>query len=185
MFQNNFFKKKNLKIKSVELVQTNFFFDKFDIPFLKSFFKKGFSENLLIIKRANLFYQDINKGTISFINLNKVNINYNNKIKQDILISEGDIYNIPFNILWKQDKNKLEQTTNLKFKKIKLQISNVVNLDSKGEKNKLQIYLNRSRYIVNYDLKDNFIEFLSDNSFIGNDKFTFSGNFFQIHLILM
>ncbi len=179
VFQNNFFKKKNLKIKSVELVQTNFFFDKFDIPFLKSFFKKGFSARPITVKRANLFYQDINKGTISFINLDKVRINYNNKIKQDILISEGDIYNIPFNILWKQDKNKLEQTTNLKFKKIKLQISNVVNLDSKGEKNKLQIYLNRSRYIVNYNLKDNFIEFLSNNSFIGNDKFTFSGKIFS------
>ncbi len=179
IFQNNFFKKKNLKIKSVELIQTNFFFDKFDVPFLKTFFRKGFSERPIIVKRANLFYQDINKGTISFLNLNKVNINYNDKIKQDILTSEGDIYNIPFNISWKQDKNKLEQTTNLKFKKIKLQMSNVIKLDNKEEKNKLQVYLNRSRYIINYDLKDNFIEFLSDNSFIGNDKFTFSGKIFS------
>ena len=80
-------------------------------------------------------------------------MNYNDKIKQDILISEGDIYNIPFNLSWKQDKNKLEQTTNLKFKKIKLQISNVTKLDNKEESNKLQIYLNRSRYIINYDLR--------------------------------
>ena len=58
-------------------------------------------------------------------------------------------------------------------------MSNVIKLDNKGEKNKLQIYLNRSRYIINYDLKDNFIEFLSDNSFIGNDKFTFSGKIFS------
>ena len=179
LFQNNFFKKKKLKIKSVELIQTNFFFDKFDMPFLKSFFKKGFSEKPITIKRANLFYQDINKGTVSFLNLKRVNINYNNKIKQDLLISEGDIFNIPFNISWKQDKNRLEQTTNLKLKKIKLQVSNVMKLDEKGESNKLQIYLNRSRYIVNYDLKDNIIEFLSDNSFIGNDKLTFSGKIFS------
>ena len=179
IFQNNFFKKKNLEIKSVELIQANFFIDKFDIPFFKSFFRKGFSERPMAIKRANLFYQDINKGTISFLNLKKVNINYNNKIKQDILISEGDIYNIPFNISWKQDKNKLEQTTNIKFKKIKLHISNFIKLDKKGEKNKLQIYLNRSRYIINYNLKDNIIEFLSDNSFIGNDKLTFSGKIFS------
>ena len=179
VFQNNFFKKKNLKIKSVELIQSNFFFDKFDIPFLKSFFIKGFSERPINVRSANLFYQDTNKGTVSFLNLNKVFINYNDKIKQDILISEGDIYNIPFNLSWKQDKNKLEQTTNLKFKKIKLQISNVTKLDNKEESNKLQIYLNRSRYIVNYDLKDNMIEFLSDNSFIGNDKFTFSGKIFS------
>ena len=133
----------------------------------------------MYVRSANLFYQDINKGTVSFLNLNKVYINYNDKIKQDILISEGDIYNVPFNISWKQDKNRLEQITNLKFKKIKLQVSNVTKLNSKGERNKLQIYLNRSRYIVNYDLKHNFIEFLSDNSFIGNDKFTFSGKIFS------
>ena len=58
-------------------------------------------------------------------------------------------------------------------------MSNVIKLDNKEEKNKLQVYLNRSRYIINYDLKDNFIEFLSDNSFIGNDKFTFSGKIFS------
>ena len=58
-------------------------------------------------------------------------------------------------------------------------MSNVIKLDTKEEKNKLQVYLNRSRYIINYDLKDNFIEFLSDNSFIGNDKFTFSGKIFS------
>ena len=63
----------------------------------------------LLIKRANLFYQDINKKTISFIKFKKINMNYNNKIKQDILISEGRIFNIPFNITWKQDKNKLEK----------------------------------------------------------------------------
>ena len=179
IFQNNFFKKQNLEIKSVELIQTNIFFDKFDIPFLKSFFKKGFSDRPMNIRSANLFYQDLSKGTVSFINLNKVVMSYNDKIKQDILISEGDIYNIPFNISWKQDKNKLEQTTNLKFKKIKLQMSNVIKLDNTGEENKLQINLNRSRYIINYDLKDNTTEFLSDNSFIGNDKFTFSGKIFS------
>ena len=100
-------------------------------------------EKIAIVRNANLFYQDINKGTVSFINLNKVYINYNDKIKQDILISEGDIYNIPFNISWKQDNNKLEQITNLKFKKIKLQVFNVIKLDNKEESNKLQIYLNR------------------------------------------
>ena len=42
---------------------------------------------------------------------------YNTNISQDILISNGEIFNIPFNISWKQDQNKLEQNTNLKFKK--------------------------------------------------------------------
>ena len=91
------------------------------------------------------------------------------------MVSEGDIFNVPFSLSWKQDLNKFEQITNLKFQKIKLQILNLAKLDKKDERNKLQIYLNRSRYIINYDIKDKIIKFVSNNSFIGNDKFIFKG----------
>ena len=42
---------------------------------------------------------------------------YNEQLSQDILISNGEIFNMPFDIIWKQDQNKLEKNTNLKFKK--------------------------------------------------------------------
>ncbi len=178
LLQNNFFRKKNLKIKSVEFYETNFFFNKFDTPFIKKFFNDGFNGKPITIKRANLFYQDTNKGTISFLKFKRINIQHNNKLNQDIFTSEGDIFNVPFNILWKQDLNKQEQITNLKFKKIKLQISNYIKLNSGDEQNKLQIYLNRSRFLINYIFKNNTIELISNNSFIGNDKFIFSGKIF-------
>ncbi len=175
LYQNNFFKKKNLEIKSIELFEPNFFFDKLDIPRIKLFFKNGFKGRPVLIKRANLFYQDVDKGTISFINFKKINLFHNNKINQDILVSEGDVFNVPFSLSWKQDLNKFEQTTNLKFPKIKLQILNLAKLSEKDKRNKLQIYLNRSRYIINYDIKNKIIKFVSNNSFIGNDKFIFKG----------
>ena len=103
---------------------------------------------------------------------------YNINISQDILISNGEIFNIPFNISWKQDQNKLEQNTNLKFKKIKLNISNSTKYVNEKKENKLQIYLNRSRYLINYDFNDKKIIFDSNNSFIGNDKITFIGKIF-------
>ncbi len=173
LYKSNFFKKRQLKIKSVELFEPNFFINKFDLNFISTFVNNGFKDKSIIIKRANLFYQDMNRGTISFLNLKKVNMMYNDKIKQDVLISDGKIFNIPFNLTWKQDIIALEQSTNLKFKKIKLNIFNLSKINEK--KNKLQIYLNRSRYIINYDLSDEIINFHSKNSFIGNDKFVFSG----------
>ena len=33
----------------------------------------------MIIKRANLFFQDVEKGTISFLNLKKVQMQFNDK----------------------------------------------------------------------------------------------------------
>ena len=43
-----------------------------DIDFVKKYLHKGFIDNPLIIKRANLFYQDMDKKTISFLNLKKI-----------------------------------------------------------------------------------------------------------------
>jgi len=176
--QENFLKKQKLKIKSIELFETNLFISKSDIKFIKNFLNEGFYKKPLIIKRANLFFQDQNKDTISFLNLNKINMSYNNKISQDMLISSGEIFNIPFNITWKQDQNKLEKTTSVKFKKIKLNIVNLKKSMKDIKENKLQIFFNRSRYIIDYNLNNKKITFSSGNSFIGNDKLTFSGAIF-------
>ena len=176
--QKNFFKKQQLKIKSVEFFDTNFFFDKSDITFLKNFFIRGFNEKPLNIKRSNFFYQDLDKKTISFINLKKVNMIYNNKTNQHTLTSEGNIFNLPFNLLWKQTNDKSENNMNLKFKKINLNILNSNKLINNEKKSKLQIISNRSRYIIDYDLSNKIIEFNSKNSFIGNDKFTYNGKIF-------
>ena len=118
------------------------------------------------------------KSTISFLNLKKVNIFFNDKINNDVLNSEGEIFNIPFNVTWKNDPFKLEQITNLRFKKINLDISNITKIYNKKKLHKLQVYLNRSRYIIDYEFNDKNIIFNSNNSFIGNDKLMFSGNIF-------
>ena len=77
---------------------------------------------------------------------------------------------------WKQDLE--EQITNIKLKKIKLQILNTNNIIDGDEQSKLQVYLNRSRFLINYDLKDKIINFISTNSFIGNNKLLFDGKIF-------
>ena len=112
LYQKNFFKKRELKIKFIELYETNFFIDKSDASYIKKFLNAGFIEKPIIIKKANLFYQDMDKRTISFLNLNKVNMEYNDKIKNDVISSSGEIFNVPFNIIWKQDLKKKEHITN-------------------------------------------------------------------------
>ena len=178
LHQTNFFKKQKLKIKSVELFETNFFINKNDLTYLQKFFNKGFLGRPITVKKANLFYQDMEKSTISFLNLKKVNIFFNDKINNDVLNSEGEIFNIPFNVTWKNDPFKLEQITNLRFKKINLDISNITKIYNKKKLHKLQVYLNRSRYLIDYQFSDKNIVFNSNNSFIGNDKLIFSGNIF-------
>ncbi len=178
LYQKNFFKKRKLDIKTIELFETNFFINKMDLDFIKIFLHKGFVNNPLIVKRANLFYQDMDKKTISFLNLKKINMEFNDKNDNDVLISNGEIFNIPFNITWKQDLNKRTQISNFKFKKINLNIINSTKFINKNKRSKLQVYLNRSRYVVDYILDNKQINFESNNSFIGNNKFIFSGSIY-------
>ena len=55
LIQKNFFKKRQLKIKSVELFETNFFINKSDINFIKNFLNKGFKSRPIIIKEQIYF----------------------------------------------------------------------------------------------------------------------------------
>tara|TARA_B100000683_G_C12428904_1_gene530905 strand:- start:401 stop:1312 length:912 start_codon:yes stop_codon:yes gene_type:complete len=103
---------------------------------------------------------------------------FNDKNDNDVLISNGEIFNIPFNITWKQDLNKRTQISNFKFKKINLNIINSTKFINKNKRSKLQVYLNRSRYVVDYILDNKQINFESNNSFIGNNKFIFSGSIY-------
>ena len=178
LHQKNFFKKRKLDIKNIELFETNFFINKMDLDFVKNYLHNGFINNPLIIKRGNLFYQDMDKKTISFLNLKKINMEFNDKIDNDVVTANGEIFNIPFNITWKQNLEKQVRISNLKFKKINLNILNSTKLINKNNRSKLQVYLNRSRYVIDYDLDDNQINFESNNSFIGNDKFIFSGKIY-------
>ena len=178
LYQKNFFKKRKLDIKTIELFETNFFINKMDLDFIKIFLHKGFVNNPLIVKRANLFYQDMDKKTISFLNLKKISMEFNDKNDNDVLISNGEIFNIPFNITWKQDLNKRTQISNFKFKKINLNIINSTKFINKNKRSKLQVYLNRSRYVVDYILDNKQINFESNSSFIGNNKFIFSGSIY-------
>ena len=178
LHHRNFFKKRKLVIKNIELFETNLFINKMDLDFVKNYLHKGFVNNPLIIKKANLFYQDMDKKTISFLNFKKINMEFNDKINNDVVISNGEIFNIPFIINWKQDLEKQVQISNLKFKKINLNILNSTKYINKKKKSKLQVYLNRSRYVIDYDLDEKKINFYSNNSFIGNDKLVFSGKIY-------
>ena len=65
-----------------------------------------------------------------------------------------------------------------KKKSRKINILNSSRFINKKSINNLQVHLNRSRYIINYNLSSDKINFNSDNSFIGNNKLIYSGNIF-------
>ena len=176
--QNNFFKDSNLEIKLTELINANFYIDNSDFSYFSKFFINEFPEIPLKIKNGNLFFQDNARSTISLINIKKSEIYYNYKLKQKLLKSESEIFNIPFKFFWKADDNTKEIFTNLKFNKIKLNIENSSFYDELNQERKLTVNLNRSKFTTFYNLQNKELNLFSKNSSIGNDKLTYSGKIY-------
>ena len=174
--QGSFLKKNNLQINYIEIYNSNFFVVKSDLEYLQNIFKDKYFKKPIIIKKSTFFYKDNNNETIALSNLEKVNI-YKDLIKNQYLLrSNGEIFNIPFNFNWKKDDSKFEIVSNIKFKKINFSIINQnKNFMNKEHTRNIQIRYNKSKYIIDYKIKDKIVNFFSFNSFIGTNKLLYSG----------
>ena len=93
--------------------------------------------------------------------------------KVNSLISRGKIFNIPFIFDWKYNENTKDKTTKVLLNPLKLSF---LNKSKKNEDIKnLRINLKRSKLITNYFLKDNSVILESNNSFLGTNKFDYTG----------
>ena len=170
--QNNFFKMNNI-VKKVEVKDANFFIEKSDFKFLNDFLDRGFSKKSLKVLRSKIFYKNDEGQIVSFITIKDILISKDQLNKENLLISKGKIFNIPFNFEWKYDENSNEKITKVKINSLKLKI---LNSSKKKEKIKnLKIDFRRSKLNTNYSLKENLILLESKNSYLGANKFNYEG----------
>ncbi|WP_075482254.1 AsmA family protein [Candidatus Pelagibacter communis] len=170
--QNNFINKK-IEIKKIEISEANFFIEKSDFNFLQRFLKNGFSSNSIKIQKSKIFYKNDQNQIVSFLNLNNIFIYYDELKKQNIMSSQGKIFNIPFSFEWKNDKNLNENLTKIILNSLKLNVTNKSFIDDK--KKTFRINFKRSKLIFDYFLEKDKILLKSSNSFLGTDKFFYEG----------
>tara|TARA_X000000950_G_scaffold157976_1_gene193700 strand:+ start:4 stop:1569 length:1566 start_codon:yes stop_codon:yes gene_type:complete len=170
--QNNFLKMNNV-IKKIEIKDANFFVEKSDFNFIDNFLNNGFSKNSIKILKSKVFYKSNEGQIVSFFTLENIFIFHDEFKRENSLISKGEIFNIPFTFDWKYDENSKEIITKVKFNPLKL---NFLNKSKKNNKNKnLKINFKKSKFNTNYFLKENSIVIESNNSFLGTNKFDYSG----------
>ena len=170
--QNNFFKMNNV-IKKIEIKNANFFIENSDFNFINEFLNKGFSKKSIRILKSKIFYKSNDGQIVSFFTLENILIFHDELKKQNSLISKGKIFNIPFTFDWKYDENLNEIITKVKFNPLKLSL---INKSIKDEKNKnLKINFRRSKLNTNYYIEKDTVVINSKSSFLGTNKFDYSG----------
>ena len=170
--QTNFFKKNNV-IKKIEIKDANFFVENSDFNFINNFLDNGFSKNSIKILKSKIFYKSNEGQIISFLTLENILISHDEINKENSLISKGKIFNIPFTFDWKYDENLNEKITKVKLNPLKLSLINKSKKDDKVKN--LKINFKRSKINTDYFLEKDSVIIKSKSSFLGTNKFDYSG----------
>jgi hypothetical protein len=121
--RNLFFLKK-INIGDVTLKNINININKKNYNFFTELLKNDYSNFKFVIKNSNIFYRNI-KNDVLFINkVNEIKYYYDEKKSSNFLIANNEIFNIPYNIKYKNNFNKRKIETLINSDLLKLKIKN-------------------------------------------------------------
>ena len=154
----NLFSLEDILIKDVIIKNSNFTLNKKNLNFFIKILDNNFLEKSFTIKDSNIFFYD-NEKEVLFINkIKKMNYYYDLKEKKNIVVSENEIFNIPYHFeLLQEKKNKIISKINLDF--LKLQIVNKFDYSNNKKKGLINIIYDKKKSYVHYNLSENFFIF--------------------------
>ena len=121
--RNLFFLKK-INIGDVTLKNINLNINKKNYNFFTELLKNDYSNFKFEIKNSNIFYRNI-KNDVLFINkVKKLEYYYDEKKSSNFLIANNEIFNIPYNIKYKNNFNKRKIETLIDSDLLKIKIKN-------------------------------------------------------------
>jgi len=115
---------KKINIGDVTLKNINLNINKKNYNFFTELLKNDYSNFKFEIKNSNIFYRNI-KNDVLFINkVNKLEYYYDEKKSSNFLIANNEIFNIPYNIKYKNNFNKRKIETLINSDLLKIKIKN-------------------------------------------------------------
>ena len=123
--QKNFFNKKNLDIKKIDINEANFSLLISDFKLLNEITSKDFSNKKIKIHNSNIFFKDNLGEVISIIKVDKAILFFDDKELLNLFNLKGEIFNIPFIFDFNnRNDSKKYKEINFNSKLFKFNISN-------------------------------------------------------------
>tara|TARA_Y100000741_G_scaffold251374_1_gene193340 strand:- start:686 stop:2050 length:1365 start_codon:yes stop_codon:yes gene_type:complete len=169
------YSKKNIKINSIEIANTNIYFKLSDVlDFRNHIYYK--INGPIKIKKSKFFLLDNNNKTILISPIKKINYLINKKNNSKEFKINGNIFDVNYNSSWKRYYNKPKETLNeINLKNPNLLIKNVFSFTSNSNFNgKSSINFLNENFIINYLVKDKKIIINSPQNY--NQKIKLTSN---------
>ena len=175
--QKNLFDKEKMNIKKVVINGANFSILKNELKLLNNLTDKKFSNKKIKINNSNFFIKDDLGEIISIIKVDKTILFFDSKKLLNILNLNGEIFNLPFNLDFK-NRNDLTKYKEISFNSKPLRLS-VLN-KSNSEKINLITGENIISFLnfqmnTKYKFREKLITFKSYNSRMDNSKINYEG----------
>jgi len=126
--QKNFFNKKKMTFKYIEIDNANFSLLNNDLKILKNNIPNKFSSKKIKINNSNIILKKNLSETISIIRISKALLFHDDKNLLNLFKLKGDIFDIPFNLDYERKFDSLKkEEVNFVAKTLKLNIFNTRN----------------------------------------------------------
>lgn len=161
---DKFFSINNIKTKDVIFKKADFNINKDDFLFFSKLLFLDETNNKIIFKDSNIFFLN-DKKEVLFINKIKKGIFfYDEKNLENLILSKNEIFNIPYKIIFKNNKINKNFSTEFNAKKIRLNIENEIDYNKEVKKGILNMrFINKST-LINYNIEKDLIKFSSKNN---------------------
>ena len=160
-----FFSIKNkIDITDLAFHKTDFNIYLNDFLFFKKLLQTEPNENKIFFKKSNIFFKNKNDEVLLINKIFSSKFFYDSNNLQNVLISKNEVFKVPFKIIIKNDKFNKKILANFNSKKIRLNLDNETNYESKRKKGVLDILFINKSTSLDYQINKNTIKFSSENN---------------------
>ena len=164
----NFFSVKNLNVKDLIFKNTEFKINFNDLNFFNRLINNYKSKNKIKFKKSTLFYIDDNDEILFFSKIDNLQFLFDQKKLTQSTELNFEIFNIPFKLNVINNKKNKKKNFRLLSKQIRLDLKSDLLKEDEIFKGLLDIVVFNKSISFDYEIKDNSINFLSNNEkFIG------------------
>ena len=175
--QKNLYNKDKMFIENIIINKANFFLLRGNLNVLNDSIDNQFSNKKITINKSNIFFKNNLDEIISIIKIDKATLFFDEKKLINLLKLKGSVFAIPFNFELKNKKDLIrKKEINFEAKSLNLDIHN----ESFEEKNTSAKGINVISFLnstinTEYEVKDNSIEFNSNNSGVNSSQANYNG----------
>ncbi len=160
---DKFLSNNNLVVKDLIFKKTDFNIHEEDLIFFENLLKTEPTENKILFKNSNIFFRN-GYDEILFINkIKKGEFYYDSMNLVNVSSYENEIFNLPYKLTIKNDKFNKQIKSKFNSKKIRLNIENIIYYDEKDKKGLLEILFINKSTSLNYQIKKNSLNFITEN----------------------